>query len=59
MATDGVFVDVCLDDSSPNHSRGTGVETCRDLLDGGEMDTIFSQEGVDEEIADGDEDDER
>lgn len=46
-----------LDDSGPDHGGAAGEETGGDLLDGGEADALPAQSGVDEEIADGNEDD--
>lgn len=48
-----------LDDSGPDHGGAAGEETGGDPLDGGEADSLLAQGGVDEEIADGDEDDQR
>lgn len=52
-------VQVCLDDSRPDHGHGTGEESKGDLLDGSEIDTSFAERGVDDNIAEGNQDDER
>lgn len=54
----GVSLHVGLDDGGPDHGRRAGVEAPGDLLDRGEADAALAEEGVDEAIADGDEDDE-
>lgn len=57
-ATNGLLVDVSLDDGCPDHSCGTGVKPHRDFLDGCEADIHFSEEGPEYQIAKWDEDDE-
>lgn len=59
VSADTQFVNVGLDDGSPDHGAGGGSESERNLLDGSEFDVESSEEGVDDEVEDGDEDDER
>ena len=47
-----------MDDTGPDHGGATGEEARCDFLNGGEVDLVFAEEGVDEEIAHGDENDE-
>ena len=48
---------VVLNETSPNHGRGTGVEAECDSLQGGEVDADLSESRVDQDIADGNQDD--
>ena len=54
-----VLVDVVLDNSSPHHGKGGGNETKSDLLDGSEFYTGFAESGIDQDVADRNEDNER
>ncbi len=54
-----VLVDVVLHDCGPDHRRRAGVEAERDALDWGEMDAGPAERGINQDVADGDEDDER
>jgi hypothetical protein len=51
--------EMAISNSSPNHGEGSGDETESNLFDRGEVNTNFSQSGIDEDIADWNEDDER
>lgn len=46
------LVHVVLEDGSPQHGKSTEDETTGDLLDGGEVDLVLAQEGVNEQIED-------
>lgn len=46
------LVHVVLENSSPQHGESTEEETSSDLLDGGEVDLVLAEEGVDVQIKD-------
>lgn len=52
------LVDVCLNNSRPDHSQRRAEKSSRDLLDRGEVDVGLPQSWVNHQIADWDEDDE-
>ena len=58
LAADGGVVDVVLDDGCGDHCEGGEHEAEEHALDGGELDALLAEEGVEEVVDDGDEDDE-
>jgi len=51
------LVDIMLEDGSPDHRAAAGEKSERDLLERAEVDLGATEGGVDQKIADGDEDD--
>jgi hypothetical protein len=53
------LVDIVLDNGGPHHSSGSSPETNSNLLESSEVEPHSSETGVQERVAEGDEDDQR